>query len=143
VKICLDANAMDLEDIKKTIEFIQPTYVSIVESENSKLSPPIEQGIILQLSDRNLKEIQQKIGTYRNSVEYVEITFHPEWLSEENDGIFNEIINDSRVMVSIPSLTDMDDLFRSGKIFRTINIRKPDFLEDDFRQTIEMFEDMD
>jgi len=143
VKIAVDAIGLPEENLKQQIEFLQPSYITVSESQLISWQNQGDPGFILQLSDVDLLSIQNKINIFKDSAEFFEISYQSTWIENGQEDLFIEISNNSRIMVAFHSLDELDDLFRTGKIFRSISLNKSNFKEDDFRKAIEMFEEMD
>jgi phosphoribosylanthranilate isomerase len=143
VKIAVDAIGLPEENLKQQIEFLQPSYITVSESQLISWQNQGDPGFILQLSDVDLLSIQNKINIFKDSAEFFEISYQSIWIENGQEDLFIEISNNSRIMVAFHSLDELDDLFRTGKIFRSISLNKSNFKEDDFRKAIEMFEEMD
>lgn len=143
IKVCIDTENLSDDFLIQSLEILQPDYLSVSETLLSNWNLNSDHGFILILNETSLSEIQTKIKTFTEKADYFEITYHPEWISDQNHDLFIELSNNSRVIISYKNLDELDELFRTGKIFRAISISKNDFNEDEFRQAIEMFEEMD
>ena len=143
IKIAVDAVGIPEDNLKQQIEFLQPNYIIVSESQLESWQNQGEPGFILQLNDTDLLSIKNKISLFGDSAEFFEINYQPKWIENDHEDLFIEITNNARVMVAFHSLHELDSLFRTGKIFRSISLNKSNFTEDDFRKAIEMFEEMD